>query len=140
MPIRSRWTNQFTELPSQSNFHNKVRKFLATDRILKGFKAYQEVPVRDLIPHYPATHFFDWYVEELHLVIELHGEQHYRVVNFGNISYESAQKNFRDIRRRDAQKKAAAIEAGYSYLEISYKQYQKLTAEKLKNLLFGVST
>jgi len=140
MPVRSRWTNQFTELTAQSKFHNKVRSLLVSDQILRGFNAYQEVSVKDLVPDYPATHFFDWYVEELNLIVELHGAQHYKVVNFGNVSYEDAQRAFKDIKRRDSQKKAAALEAGYSYLEISYKQYSKLSSEMLKELLFGASS
>ena len=139
MPIRSRWTNQFTELPSQSNFHNKVRELLCSDRILKGFSAYQEVPVADLCPDYPGRHYFDWYIEELNLVVELHGQQHYKVVNRGNIAYALAQRDFQEIKGRDAQKKAAALAAGYRYLEISYKEYPKLDAERLKSLLFEVS-
>ena len=140
MPIRSRWTDQFTELPSQSKFHNKVREILVSDPILKGFFAYQEVPVKDLCEDYDANHYFDWYIEELNLVVELHGAQHYKVVNFGNISYEAAQSNFRDIRKRDRQKKEAAEASGLFYLEISHKEYKKLDADRLKELLFGAST
>lgn len=140
MPIRSRWTNQFSEIESASKFHNRARQILATDSLLRGFAAYQEVPVKDLVPGYPYTHFFDWYVEELNLIVELHGAQHYKVVNFGNNSYEEAQKQFKDIQTRDSRKKAAAIEAGYEYLAISYKEYTKLNAKRFRDLLFGAST
>lgn len=138
MPIRSRWKDQFEIIEGNSKFHNKVREFFVTDDILRSFRAFQEVPVKDLVEDYPYTHFFDWYVEELNLVVELHGAQHYKVVNFGNVSYEQAQEDFKSIKRRDKRKREAALEAGYFYLEISYKQYAKLTSEKLKELLFGV--
>jgi very-short-patch-repair endonuclease len=140
MPIRSRWADQLKELPNQSKFHNKVREILVMDNLLRGFKCYQEVPVRDLCTDYPSIHFFDWYIEELNMVIELHGAQHYKVVNRGGISYEAAQAEFKGIQSRDKQKKTAALAAGYDYLEISYKEYAKLNAAKLKKLLFGAST
>jgi hypothetical protein len=136
MPIRSRWTDQFSALGNQSKFHEKVRDILQQDKLLRGFKSYQEVPVKDLCPGYPNTHFFDWYIDELNTVIELHGAQHYKVVNYGNSSFEKAQKNFAEIQSRDKQKKAAAIAAGYTYVEISFKEYQKLNAVRFKQLLF----
>lgn len=139
MAIKSRWSNQYKQLGNQSKFHEKVRHILCQDPILRGFKGYQEVPVRDLCPDYPNTHFFDWYIDELNTVVELHGAQHYKVVNFGNVSYEKAHKDFADIQKRDSQKKAAALAAGYKYVEISYKEYSKLTAARLKQLLFEVA-
>ena len=139
MPIRSRWTNQFSELSAQSKFHNKVRAILAQDQLLRGFKCYQEVPVKDLCPDYPDNHFYDWYIEELNMIVELHGAQHYKVVNRGNVSYEQAQRDFAGIQFRDKQKKSAAKAAGFTYVEISYKEYPKLDAAKLKKLLFEVN-
>jgi hypothetical protein len=140
MPIRSRWTNQYKQLPSQSNFHEKVRSILCSDGFLKSLACYQEVPVKDLCPDYTDNHYFDWYIEELNTVVELHGAQHYKVVNYGNIGYEDAQRQFQRIQSRDQQKKTAAIEAGYKYVEISYKEYQKLDAARLKELLFEVTS
>ena len=138
MPIKSRWTDQFCELPNQSKFHEKVRRIMVADQLLRGFKAYQETPVKDLCPGYEYNHFFDWYIQELNTVLELHGAQHYKVVNYGNVSYEQAQRNFTGIQSRDKQKKAAALAANYKYIEISYKEYPKLNAIKLKQLLFEV--
>ena len=140
MPIRSRWTNQFRALGNQSKFHEKVRSILQADTLLRGFKCYQEVPVKDLCQDYPYNHFFDWYIEELGVVVELHGAQHYKVVNRGNVSYEQAQKDFQGIQQRDKQKKTAALAAGLQYVEISYKEYQKLDAARFRELLFEVTT
>lgn len=140
MPIRSRWTDQFKALGNQSKFHEKVRAILRADALLRGFKCYQEVPVKDLCEDYPDNHFFDWYIEELGVVVELHGAQHYKVVNRGNVSYEQAQKDFQGIQQRDKQKKAAALAAGLQYVEISYKEYPKLSAARFKELLFEVTT
>ena len=136
MPIRSRWTDQFKALGNQSKFHEKVREILRTDRLLSQFKCYQEVPVKDLCEGYPSNHFFDWFIEELDTVIELHGQQHYKVVNRGNVSYEQAQKDFQGIQARDKQKKAAALAADFKYVEVSYKEYSKLDAARFRQLLF----
>lgn len=112
---------------------------MIADPLLRGFKAYQEVPVKDLCPGYKHNHFFDWYIQELNTVLELHGAQHYEIVNYGNVSYEQAQRNFAGIQFRDKKKKTAALTADYIYKEISYKEYPKLNATNLKQLLFKVS-
>ena len=134
--IRSRWSSQFEELSNQSKFHEKVRHILCTDQFLSGLQCYQEVPVKDLCEGYSSTHWFDWYIDELDTVIELHGQQHYKVVNRGNVSYEQAQSDFANGQKRDSAKKAAAIRNGYKYVEISYKHYKKLDATSFKEMIF----
>jgi hypothetical protein len=139
MPIRSRWSNQFKELSNQSKFHEKVRHILTTDSLLKAFSCYQEVPVKDLCPEYSDNHYFDWYIQELNMIVELHGAQHYSVVNYGNIGYEDAIREFNNIQKRDSQKKEAAKQKGMTYVEISYKEYSKLDAARFKQLIFEVT-
>lgn len=100
-------------------------------------KCYQEVNVADLVPDYPyRSHHYDWFVEELQTVVELHGAQHYKVTNYGNMGYDEAQRAFRNMQDRDNDKKTAALAAGYDYVEISYKEYKKLNAAHLKTLIF----
>lgn len=135
MPSKNRWRNQFKLLPSQSDFHNKVREILATDSFFKKLKCYQEVPVKDLCEDYPYNHYYDWYIQELGFIIELHGEQHYKLTNRGNIAYEEAARNFRDLQYRDSIKKQAAISNGFVFIEIPYKEYKKLTAQRFKTLI-----
>ena len=131
------WKTQFNLISSASNFHNKVREIFATDDIFSHFKCYQEVPVNKLIEGYPDPYQkYDWYIDELNAVVELHGGQHYNVVNFGNIGYDQAQRNFIDIKKRDKQKKYAALDAGLTYIEIDYKKYNRLDNELLKSIIF----
>lgn len=100
-------------------------------------KCYQEVNVADLIEGYPHhNHHFDWFIEELHLVLELHGDHHYQVVNYGNMSYGHAKRNFYRIRDRDNTKQTAAENAGYTYVAIPYSEFKKLDANRLKSLIF----
>lgn len=80
-------------------------------------------------------HCVDWYIDELGMVVELHGRQHYALANYGNIPYEKAVKEFHNIRYRDNEKKLALLNAGYEYREISYKLKTKLNSEVLKNIL-----
>lgn len=71
------------------------------------------------------------------IIIELHGIQHYKAQGFGNIGYEEKMKNFISQKNRDSSKKESAIAAGFKYIEISYKEENKLDAEYFKKLIFG---
>ena len=133
---KSNWINQYKRIHS-SNFHEKLRQIFVTDSFFKNLSCYQEVKVSALVPGYSSNmHCVDWYIEEFRLVIELHGEQHYKATNYGNASYEETQKNFNNIRYRDNLKKTALLNAGYEYIEIPYKSISKLDAEFLKNIIF----
>lgn len=133
---KTKWKNQYKEIPGASKFHNKVKEILSTDSYFKLFKCYQEVNVLDLIPTYNYNnHHYDWYIEELNMIIELHGRQHYVATNFGNKGYDDAIDDFNKIRQRDSTKKLAAIKHGLLYKEISYKHYPKLDAKLLKSIL-----
>lgn len=136
MPSKTSWKNQFQEVENSSKFHCAVRTVFRTDTFFKNLKCFQEVNVQDLIPEYPYyNHHYDWYVEELQLVIELHGRQHYEIVNFGNASATEAEKNFYRIRDRDNTKKTWALESGFRYKEIPYTYSKKITSNTLKTLL-----
>lgn len=134
---RNHWKTQYQTIDSASKFHSKVRELFATDLYFRYMKCYQEVNVADLVPDYPfRNHHFDWFIEELQTVVELHGDQHYRVVNYGNIGYEEAHRNHLRIKDRDNTKQLAATEAGYTYRVVPYKEYKKLDAQRLKHLIF----
>lgn len=133
---KSKWTNQYTKLHS-SLFHESIRQIFVDDSFFKNLSCYQEVQVSALVPgYYSNQQCVDWYVEELNLVIELHGKQHYSQSNFGNVPYEEARKQFNNIKYRDNRKKTALEDAGYTYLEISYKEKTKLTPQYLKDRIF----
>lgn len=136
MPIKSRWTNQFKQLPNQSNFHEQVRTIFAEDPFFKLLQCYQEVPVCDLIPNYKSNmHRYDFYIEELNVVVELHGQQHYKLTDRGNIGYDRAKIEFEKSKERDTSKKNAALSSNIKYVAISYKYYNKLNPKLLKTLI-----
>jgi hypothetical protein len=134
---RSGWHNQFFHYPNASKFHNTVRDIFRTDTYFKNLKCYQEVPLSALVPSYPNNFdTVDWFVDELNTIIELHGKQHYEQVMFGYKPYETAKKDFHNIQYRDNRKKTFLIDAGYNYVEVSYKDAKKLSSEYLKNKIF----
>lgn len=133
---RSKWKNQYKRIQSSSKFHERVRRIFCEDSFFSGLSCFQEVPVKALVPGYPANHFVDWFVDEIGTIIELHGEHHYSIVNFGNVSFEKSRKDFYNIKYKDNQKKFAITEAGYEYREISYKLANKIDSEMMKNILF----
>lgn len=135
---RTKWKTQYQIIEGNSKFHEEVRKVFATDSFFSRLKCYQEVQVKDLVPDYPSSNQrYDWYIEDLGIVLELHGAQHYKFTNRGNIQYEQAQREFLKGRTRDHDKQAAAETEGLVYKVISYKEYGKLTPERLKELLLN---
>ena len=139
MKSRSILKNQFFYYENASNFHNKVRDIFANDSFFKQFGCYQEVPLSFLVDNYPNNKdAVDWWIDEFGVIIELHGRQHYHSTSFvKNISYEEKQKNFFNIKYRDNRKKTFLLDAGYKYIEISYKEIGKISSEYLKNLILN---
>lgn len=137
MTNRAAWKNQYFHYDSASNFHNKIREIFITDKFFKQLNCFQEVPVKDLIQSYPNRYdAVDWYIDELAVILELHGKQHYQMQSFGSKdSYINQVKAFNNIKFRDNRKKTFLINADYSYIEISYKDVKKLTPEYLKKLI-----
>ena len=133
---RNHWKDQFKLIESASNFHNEVREIFVSDPFWNRFKCYQEVSVKDLVPDYPTRqHHFDWFIVELNTIVELHGAQHYGIVNYGNIGYEDIRLQAIGIAQRDHAKKTAAIKHGYIYKVIKFNHAGKLNGERLKSLI-----
>jgi len=131
------WKNQYKRLPNQSDAHEKVRKILCNDPVFSKLCCYQEVPVSDVCPGYTSTQQrFDWYIQELGVVLEIHGEQHYSPTAWSkNTPYLQKMLAFHRGRARDSMKKQAAEEAGLRYLEIPYSKIRELDGPKLLRLL-----
>ena len=135
---RSNWKTKYEKIEASSAFHEKIRHILCSDPFFKNLSCYQEVPVAALVPEYSKkSHHVDWYIDELGIVLELHGEQHYKLLNFGNKAFNHAVKDFNNIKYRDNMKKHSLLNQGYEYREISYKEEKKIDAIKLKNILLG---
>ena len=135
---RSTWKNQFYHYESASKFHNSLRSIFINDQFFKQLQCFQEVPVSDLVSTYPNNRdMVDWYIDEYAIIIELHGIQHYKMQSFGSSdSFWNQKKNYHNIKYRDNRKKTALISSGFSFIEISYKNQKKISAEYLKQKLF----
>lgn len=105
-----------------SKYHKDMGKLLE-DLNLTGLGIYQEYIVKDICPNHPnPLDRFDFYIPALNLVIEVHGEQHYRPATFGGISREKASFNFAKGTIRDTEKALSAKESGLVYINFSYKE------------------
>lgn len=131
------WKSKYELNESASNFHNTVRQILIEDPYWKSIKAYQEVPIKDLVENFRRALYVDWYIKPFNVCIELHGVQHYRPVDFGNEGRDRALVNLKRTQTRDSEKKYALLEAGYGYVEIPYSLEKELNGKVLKDLVLG---
>lgn len=121
---------QFEYRKNASKLHKAVGDYLREGLFTHHHESYQEYPVNRVNPDYPeSSHHFDWVIPKMKLVIECHGIQHYQPVAFGG-NYEQMEAEFNAIKRRDQQKKEAALQAGYAYMVISHHEL-KLIDDKL---------
>lgn len=65
---------------------------------------------------------FDFYIPSKNIVIEYHGEQHYKKIGF----FESRGGGFEGLRFRDKIKKEFCLNNNISYIEISYKEFNNI--------------
>ena len=107
-----------------SKLHKRILDLVTCeDSPYKFYTVRQEYRVSEINPDFKSNREkFDIVILELQLVIECHGKQHYRHVCFGGISEEEAKRIFKKQQQRDEKKKSAAIEAGWAYVVVSYKE------------------
>lgn len=118
----------------QSKLHLLIGKLLKQN-IFSNYRILEEYPVVKVNPLYKNTsHRFDWVILDLKVIIECHGKQHYSPVNFGGISNELAIERLSSQKVRDQNKAQAAINAGYTYLEIPY-FYKDLSEEEICRII-----
>lgn len=118
---------RFSYRKNASKLHKIVGEALRNSSKFKGYKIYQEYPVSDICSSYKNhSHKFDWVILDLKIVIEVHGEQHYKEVDFGGEGQEKAADRLSSVRHRDRVKMDAAIEAGFTYIEIPYSDIKKV--------------
>lgn len=128
----SRFQYEYRE--SASKLHKKVGEALRSG-IFSKYKVYQEYPVDKINDSYRnSSHKFDWVILDLFLVIEAHGMQHYKKVNFGGMSDEQAEERFVSQRHRDNVKMDAAIEAGFTYIVVPYSDIKIVDSSYILNL------
>lgn len=110
---------QFEYRKSASKLHRAVGDCLRDSEVFCNYKIYQEYPVNRINPDADSRWHYDWVIYQLKVVIECHGEQHYRPVAFGG-DIEQAVSNFEDQKIRDNEKKQAALTTGWIFVEIPF--------------------
>lgn len=73
---------------------------------------------------------FDFYLPDFNALIEFQGEQHFRPVDFSytptRAASEKTKKIFKDLQERDRIKKEFANQNGFNFIEINYKEINKI--------------
>lgn len=108
-------------------------RHLLTGKILKNsifkkYRIYEEVAVSDLVPFKDNRKHIDWLIEDLRVVIEVNGEQHYKPCAIGG---QNARNAFVKQVKRDVEVQLALENGGYTFIEIPY--WDELTEEYLIN-------
>lgn len=127
---RSRY--QFEYRKNASRLHRAIGECLRNSPAFSGYQCYQEYPVSLVNPSFLDTScHFDWVVLDLKLVIEGHGRQHEVVTDFSGKSEDLGISNFKAQKKRDQAKKQAAIEAGWTYIEFSWRDLDQITESSI---------
>lgn len=126
-----------SKLPTQlaknaSKLHKRIGELLTSkNSIFANYELRQEYHVSKINPDYSSNREkFDWAILGLNVVIEVHGEQHFRPVCFGGVTADEAERNFRRRLELDEEKKLAAEEACWGYVVVKYNE-KDITIEDL---------
>lgn len=115
-----------------SKLHRYIGKLLTSKASpFKHYEIRQEYHVSMINPDYHSNREkFDWAILGLNVVIEIHGEQHFRPVCFGGITKNEAKYNFLRRLYLDIQKQEAAERALWAYVVVKHDE-KNITLEKL---------
>ena len=97
----------------RSQLHLKARKLLT--ELYPTVQIMEEVPVTI---RRGQTSYFDFFINTIKLVIEVHGAQHYKY----NTLYHSSAQDFINQKRRDADKKEWCELNNFTYIELPYNE------------------
>ena len=84
-----------------------------------------------MIPQVKYKYKYDFYLVDFGLLVEFHGEQHYKLNDF----FHKSEEDFTYQKERDMFKRELAKLVGLPLLVLSYKHKDKLTAEQFEELL-----
>ena len=115
----------------ESRGERTIRLFLKNNHInfIRQYR-YSDCKYKKPLP-------FDFYIPELNLLIEYHGEQHYKPAKWFSKKEEKVVENFRLQKIRDRIKRKYAKDNGINFLIISYKKIKKIENILEKEILNG---
>lgn len=124
----SRKRLKFELRENASSLHTMVGQAIRNDTLLKRMRVYQEYP----IPH--TKYHVDWFILDLKIAIEAHGEQHSKPVAFDGDKIQ-AEENFKKQVKRDSLKKKLCEKQGWKLVEIwHYEDTKNIAGTILKAL------
>lgn len=78
--------------------------------------------------------YFDYFIPELNLFIEVNGQQHYNFILF----FHKNKMSFADQKYRDILKNQWVIDHKLKLLSLSYEDIPNLTAERFRQLVINI--
>lgn len=96
---------------SRSKLHVEARKILY--ELFPTMRILEEVPIK---PRTINTQYLDFYISQIKIAVEVHGQQHYK---FNSMFHASAQ-DFLHQKRKDADKKDWCEINNITYIELPY--------------------
>lgn len=119
-----------------STLHKKVGNWLREH--YPNHKIYQEYPVQRVNPTWKDGRAkYDFVLLDLKIVVECHGMQHEKEVSWSGriekIDCRTVIQNLslKQIQKRDADKKQAAYDAGFSYIVVWYYEQPEVLIERM---------
>lgn len=109
-----------------SNFEDKMFE------CLKGCFPYFRIEKQFYVNVKNNKYFFDFFVKELNLFIECHGEQHVKFVEH----YHGDIVGFNRQKIRDKVKENFALDNNYILVKFFYDEVKKLTPEYVKEKIY----
>jgi len=109
-----------------SSYHRSIGKILIRNYGANNLK--QEVPF--------AGQFIDWLLttnDGIRIAIEVHGEHHYRTVDYGGSNPWKSLERYENRKFLDRKKRTALLKDGISYVEIPFQKAEdeKWVVEKI---------
>ena len=123
-----------------SKRHKLVGQVLS-EGAFRTYRIFQEVPIVDINPaYYNRRTRADWYIPDLHVVVEVHGEDHRQWIDRGNEGKHRAKLKFVRRQHLDVEKVMALADVGIGTVEvwpedeISEENLLKLISDTMKQM------
>ena len=115
----------------ESKLENLVRNFFKK----KNIEPFEQYTFEWLKTDNGTHQYLDFYIDSLNIAIECQGEQHFKPVDFGNHGVEYAEKQFREIVKRDKNKLKLCNENNISIIYINYYDTDDIKNKKLNDII-----
>jgi hypothetical protein len=102
-----------TDKRSRSKLHVKARKILY--EMFPTMKILEEVPIN---PRGNKTQYLDFYINQIKLAVEVHGQQHYKF----NTMFHASARDFLNQKKNDADKQEWCWLNNITHIELPYNE------------------